>query len=268
MKTLKLVSAWVRIKTTVVLRLRELIAYVAYLFKARSKAKNVLIFGQGRSGTTLFESLLVSSGHFKGLHEVLNTVTRDVWWPKAYVAGLGRRWSGQNVVVHVKPEHLTWGRKTPVDSRSFLEFMVTEGWTIVHIQRRDVLRQLLSKHIAKARGSFHKKDDALESISLRISEEVFLADFERRLNWLSDETKLLAGLPHHVIFYEDHLESSEHHQPLVDSLFSELDLELRKVCTPLRKISKSGNGHTIENEAILRKAFEAKGWSWTLPSAE
>lgn len=246
------------------LRLQEVVTYLAYLRGVPSKGKNVLIFGQGRSGTTLFETLLVSTGYFKGLHEVLNTVTRDVWWPKAYVAGLGRRWPNRNLVVHIKPEHLGRARKSPVDARQFLEAMVQEGWTIVHIQRRDLLRQLLSKHVAKARGAFHKKDDQPESIRLSIPEDAFMADYERRLGWLENENQLLQGLSSYQITYEEHLESPSLHQPTVNKLLEHLGLEIQPVSTQLRKIGKDKADEFLANADSLRNAFEKKGWEWTL----
>lgn len=255
-------------RTIAALRLLEARAYLADR-KGRSASagkKNVLIFGQGRSGTTLFEQLMVSTGHFTGRHEVLNTVTREVVYPLQFVRGLGRQVPDQNVIVHVKPEHLGRARRKrgPVDASAFLNVLVDEGWNIVHVQRRDVLRQMISKYVAKARGSFHKTDESSEDIRLDIPESEFLADYERRRSWLEDEVRLLDGLPHQVVVYEEHLECPENHQRTINTVLDQLSLEHRPVSTRLKKISALSPAKYLVNRDSLQNAFVAKGWEWTL----
>lgn len=257
-----------RMRTSVVLRLRECAAYAADLRGASAAAgkTNVLIFGQGRSGTTLFEELMVSTGQFTGLHEVLNTVTREVYAPTRYVRGLGRARRADNVILHVKPEHLGKARRTkgPVDAREFLESLVADGWHIVHIQRRDLLRQLISKFIAQSRGQFHKTDDHAESIAVHVPEDAFVARYEQRLGLAKQEAALLDGLPHYSIVYETHLESEAQHQQTIDDVFDWLGLPHQQASTRLRKIASASPASQLENANALRDIFNQRGWEWTL----
>lgn len=209
---------------------------------------------------------MVSTGYFTGHHEVLNTVTREVFCPTAFVRGLGRMAPSENIIVHVKPEHLGRARRKrgPVDARAFLKALLDDGWIIVHIQRRDILRQMVSKYVAKARGGFHKVDDRAETVFLTIPENDFIKDYERRLGWLEEEERLLKGLPHLNIFYESDLETPEGHQITVDRVLDQLGLERRPVSTQLRKISSTSPSDHLANRMALQEAFDARGWEWTL----
>jgi len=259
-------NALLRIRTAAVLRAHECAAYAADMRGAgrNAKKKNILIFGQGRSGTTLFETLMISTGHFRGMHEVLNTYTREIWWPTAYVRGLGRRTPGENVIVHVKPEHLGRARKRPVDARAFLQAIAADGWHIVHIQRKNVVAQMMSKYVAKARGGFHKHDAAEEALRLEIPESEFIEQYQRRRGWLADECKLLDGLPHTKLTYEDNLEHAEVQQQSVNQLLDSIGLEQRPVSTRLRKINTYRPEDLVTNLEALRTAFAERGWTWTL----
>lgn len=262
------ISPFLKLRTVAALRLLEARAWLADRKGPQASAgkKNVLIFGQGRSGTTLFEQLMVSTGHFTGRHEVLNTVTREVLYPTSFVRGLGRLRPGENVILHVKPEHLGRARRKrgPVDARAFLEAMVADGWTIVHVQRRDVLRQMVSKYLAKARGAYHKTDDAEEEIRLDVPEAEFVAQYERRQGLLAEEDALLDGLPHLRLSYEEHLEQPETQQQTIDRVLAALGLASRPVSTELRKIAKGSPARFLANHDALRSAFASRGWEWTL----
>ena len=101
MSSLKQQLPFLRLRTSLVLHLREIRAYSAGLKNAgeSERKKKVLIYGQGRSGTTLFEHLMCSTEHFVGYHEVLNTVTREVVWPIHYIRGLGRQFDDENIIL-------------------------------------------------------------------------------------------------------------------------------------------------------------------------
>ena len=67
---------------------------MAYLFNAiKTKSPDqvrVVIFAQGRTGSTLLESLLCSTGHFFKNGELLNNDTgkNEIIFPTQYIRGL------------------------------------------------------------------------------------------------------------------------------------------------------------------------------------
>ncbi|WP_226895226.1 hypothetical protein [Luteolibacter marinus] len=252
---------FLRARTWVVLRVYEVAAYAADMFGARGTADkgNVLIYGQGRSGTTLLEDLLCSTGHFTGHHEVLNTVTREVAWPERFVRGLGRRRRSGNLVVHVKPEHLCQSRKRPVSPGGFLQTMLDDGWTIVHVERIDVPMQVLSKYIAKARGAWHKSDNSDEVVRLHIPAQEFLAKCKRCRSTLEAERKILDHIPHIRVTYEGDLEQASMHQAVVDRIVDEIGLERRPVSTLLKKINRKSSAEILTNIHEIRSAITEIG---------
>lgn len=150
------------------------------LRRQRPGSKHILIYAQGRSGTTLLESLLVSTGHFTGMGEPLHGYTREVWAPIRYGRGLGRGAGGRNLVAHVKGSQLVRERQRPVDPGRFLRALHEDGWTIVHVRRLGIAEQVLSECLALARGAYHKTDDRPETMRLRIDPEEFVTRYERR----------------------------------------------------------------------------------------
>lgn len=209
---------------------------------------------------------MVSTGYFRGRHEVLNTVTREVIHPTSFVRGLGRMVPRENVIVHVKPEHLGEDRRKrgPVNARTFLEALLDDGWFVVHIQRHDVLRQMMSNYVAEARGSYHKTNDAKENIQVNVPKAEFVAEYESRLGLLSQEYDVLKGLPHLTLSYEEHLEFPELHQKTINRVVKALDLVPRPVSTKLKKISKGSPARFLPNADELQKEFANRGWEWTL----
>lgn len=255
----------IRLRTAALLRLREARACLDDARGPVDGRRNLLIYGQGRVGTTLLETLLVSTGHFTGHHEALNTVTRDVWRPGAFVRGLGRRRTGGHVVVHVKPEHLGRARQSPVDPALFLDMLLADGWTILHVMRRDTLRQVLSKEIAKARGGFHKRSSGAEPLApITLPVDAFLARCDRVRQSLAAEHALLAPRPHLRLIYEDDLEQAAAQQPAVDRILDHLALPRRVAVTTLQKINTHDPAALIANLDDLRRAVLDHGQEWTL----
>lgn len=266
MSSLKQQLPFLRLRTSLVLHLREIRAYVAGLKNAgeSERKKKVLIYGQGRSGTTLFEHLMCSTGHFVGYHEVLNTVTREVVWPIHYIRGLGRQFDDENIILHVKPNHLGQDRKRPVNVRLFLKAMYEDGWFIVHIQRKNIIMKMISNYLAVARGGYHKTDDKEEKHVLRIPPQEFFDRYDNHCLLLDEENTLLQGLPHIKISYERDLERTVCHQQTIDKVLEELGLEKRTVSTKLKKINNTSPEKLVENLDELHKGFLARGWEWTL----
>jgi len=101
-------------------RRRELMAYLFnYISFAPPDSVRVVIFAQGRTGSTLLESLLCSSGHFKQHGELLEVSEGKILFPIHYIRGLSRWKSNENFIFHVKVYQLTRDRKRPVDPAPF-----------------------------------------------------------------------------------------------------------------------------------------------------
>ena len=250
------------LKLLVGMRVREFRSYLdAMLRSARVDARHILIFAQGRSGTTLLANLLASTGHYDDLGEPLHLWTREVWAPERYLRGLGRRHK-KNIIVHVKGSQLGRGRSKPVEAATFLRNMVAEGWLIVHVRRRNVAEQVLSECVALRRGGYHKFDAAPESIRWRIDPVEFLERYERRLGFMEQDDAALEGLSHLTIGYEDDLLNAKCHQVTCDRVLAAVELPSCPVRTNLHKIGGSDPREQLENYNEIVSALSARGIVW------
>ncbi len=114
----------------------------ATIARSSDLGTHVLIFGQGRSGTTLLESLLCSTGLFVPKDEPLIGHRIKALWPTAYVIGLSRdpalQGPGGSYICHVKPDHLDIYRarsgRATADIEAFDHSLVRDRWHVVHVQ--------------------------------------------------------------------------------------------------------------------------------------
>ena len=229
-----------RIKTTLRHRQFELANYIAYLFKpSPPPATRVLIFAHGRTGSTVLESLLASTGHFHSHGELLESSVRGtIIWPLALILGAAKRQAG-NCVSHVKVAQITVDRARELDPAHFLETLQNNGWKIIYLRRQNKLRHMLSQSIAVHRGDYHKYDDEPEAIRLTLEREFFLRFAQYRDTGDKLEAAALQNVDYLPVFYEADLESGDNHQETVNKILDYLGLERREVHTKHRKINQS-----------------------------
>ena len=145
----------VRLGQTVILRVihrvNEPINYFYNSAKSTTPDKvRVLIFGQGRSGSTLLEDLICSTGYFRKNGELLNTNKGEILHPVQFIRGLSKRKASENIIFHVKISQLTKDRKRPIDPAEFLNTLYNDGWKIIYLRRKNKVMHALSNVVAKA----------------------------------------------------------------------------------------------------------------------
>lgn len=110
-------------------RSREIFSYILNYVKKpkRSSSVRVVIFAQGRTGSTLLENLLCSTGYFRQNGELLNTSRGEVLFPLQFVNEISKWKPQENFIFHVKIYQLTRDRKRPLDPAFFLETLYKDG---------------------------------------------------------------------------------------------------------------------------------------------
>lgn len=146
-------------------------AYLAHYFLPKKKGIRVVIFAQGRTGSTLLESLICSTKHFKKGGELLGSHGTRVKFPFQYISGLSRLAKKKNFIFHLKIYHLLRDRKDPIDPGLFLRRLQADGWEIVFLRRTNKLNHVLSNMIRVERGMAQKYDDTPEDFRLRVHPE-------------------------------------------------------------------------------------------------
>jgi LPS sulfotransferase NodH len=219
-------------------RAQELASYRDNFLKAIPSGQvRLLIFGQGRTGSTLLESLLASTGHFRKSGELLNVSKGEILFPNAYTRGMSKRASDENFLFHLKIYHLTRDRRRPVDPTKFLNSLDKGGWKVVYLRRRNTVRHQLSNVVRENRGRAHKFDDEQERHRILVDCESFVEKVSERIRFEQAEQVALKDIDFCEVVYEDDLEHASMHQGSVDRILDFVSLERRPVTTMHRRVN-------------------------------
>ncbi|MEM7702575.1 MAG: hypothetical protein AAF251_11610 [Pseudomonadota bacterium] len=237
---------------------REAKAYWSYLTSGSAPSKKVLIWAQGRTGSTVFENLLASTGYFSQTGELLSREYDNVKvrYPIAFLKGTSRFAPHENFVCHVKIYQLLEDRKrqgcAPVEPAEFLQSLKEDGWQFVYVRRRDKFQHFLSGELAKARGAYHKFDAQPEDFTIRLERDRIETAIARRNRWDQREQAALENIEYFPVVYEDNLSSVEAQKETIRRVLEFLDLPYREPKTRMKKINSRGPHEIIENYAEVQ----------------
>ena len=142
-------------------------AYKTHFLKRKnSSQKKVVIFGQGRTGSTLLESLISSTGYFDGSGELLAPTGKEIKYPYYYISGLSKK--SKNFLFHLKVYHLGRDREKPVDAKNFIKKLYKDGWYIIFLERQNVINHAFSNVIAEQRKSYHRTTNVIEKLKFEV----------------------------------------------------------------------------------------------------
>jgi len=250
-----------KIIKSIIKRTQEALAYFYYSCgQTPSNQVRVVIFAQGRTGSTLLENLICSTGHFQETGELLNTEYGEVSFPLKFIHGISKWKSHRNFIFHVKTYQLTRDRKKPLDPETFLRSLYNAGFKIIYIRRENVIRHCLSNLIAKKRGTHHKFDNRKENLSIAVNCKRFIKRVKERIQFGTKERTVLSNLEYHEVVYEDDLEKVESHQVTVDKILDYLSLEKKEATTKHKKVNTVSMRELISNYREFIDCMSRQGW--------
>jgi LPS sulfotransferase NodH len=221
----------------------------------------VVIFAQGRTGSTLLEHLICSTGHFEPNGEILNVdFEEEVAAPAEFVRGMAKSGVMDNFIFHVKIYQLTHDRSAPIDPAAFLKALREDGWTIVHLTRENIVQHTLSNVVAEHRGCYRKFDDEKENLRITVDCEAFVAGVRARLRHADAERAALDGVDHLAVSYERDLLDASCHQRTVERLLDHLGLERRPATTRRRKVNTIPAAELVVNYDEFAACVTRNGW--------
>ena len=242
-------------------RVNEAISYFYSSAESTGSDKvRLILFGQGRTGSTLLEDLLCSTGYFRENGELLNTDKGEILCPIQYIRGLSKRKASENFIFHVKIYHLTKNRKRPIDPAEFLRTLYNDGWKIIYLRRKNKVRHGLSSVVARHRGEFHKCTDKSEKFSLSINCSSFVRRVTERFRFEDLERCALENIEFHEVIYEEDLEDSDNHQATVNRILDYVSLERRGADTKHRKVNTQSLKDLIVNYDEFVDCLTEQGW--------
>lgn len=208
-----------------------------------------LIFAQGRTGTWLLHDLLNSHPRIGCSKEILEY---PVFFPMRHVTGCARRCRHPVFGFHLQIKHLT--ETQGVEPGRFLRRLSRDGWSILHLWRRNIVRQSISTLIALQRREWYTtKADPLKGQRFRVDGEALKHWLERRERHLAQERDILRDLPHLELVYEDHLEDAAVHQTTMDMIFAYLGVAPEPVQARVRRISPPHLSDYVANHEELAR---------------
>ncbi len=253
----------ITLKFYVKLRLLELYAYFSSLFFPTPKNQlKVVIFGQGRTGSTLLESLIESTGYFKKNGELLTSKYIEVLWPLKFILGKAKIAGKESFIFHLKIYHLTADRKTPVDPSEFINYLYKAGWKVIYLNRKNKVRHVLSNLVADQRGGYHKHDGKTEKFKLNIDLDQFDMMINNRFMYTKQEREILSNIDYHEIVYEEDLQKQEKHKDTIEGIakFLSLDHDSIKVNTSHKKVNTQSLSDLIVNHEEFIAHLKSNGW--------
>lgn len=205
-----------------------------------AKKAKFVIFGQGRSGSTLLVDLLNSHPKIRCEGEIFspeswNKGLRQYFlkpvqkYPYAYLnyktVNAGDQIYGFKILDHQLPK-----------INNFLRGLSQSGWTIIHIHRKNMFNMAVSNIIASKTNKWSTNhQDRPPNTSIHIDKYNF-CDIISWTNACENRIQMsLDGIAHHTVTYEDDLEDEKNWAKTMDRLFNILKVDSMPVSSKYRK---------------------------------
>ncbi len=211
-----------------------------------------LIFAQGRTGSKLLTDLL---NHHPKIHcdkEIFNSSfylgSDHLLFPYRLVNGKAKFY--KNKIYGFKDKVYQIDYQSNIDDAwSFVHYLYFNNWKIIYLKRRNVFKHALSNYIAKKRGKFHAYKGGKDSEfgKIHINPKELIKRMEKRKKFQKREAKILEGLEHMNLVYEDDLNNSKNQEKTANRIFDYLGLEHVKVRTRFKKVNTRSNKDLISN---------------------
>lgn len=238
---------------------RQAGAYATSLLRpsAGPAARDFLVFAQGRTGSSLLVDLLNGSPDVHCDEEIL---ARPVLLPGRWVAAKRSRRPEPVYGFKVKLYQLTIDQALE-DPGGWLFAMHRDGWRVVHLRRRNLLRQVLSNVVASRNRRYrYRSEPAGAPAPIRVDPAEILHWMGVRERVGEAERGALARVPHERVCYEDDLVPSARHQATLDRLGAALRFEPGRATTTLRRINAGRLSDLVANHAELERALSGTRW--------
>jgi LPS sulfotransferase NodH len=136
-----------------------------------------------------------------------------------------------------------------------------EGWKLISLQRRDRLRQAISRLKARERNVWRESGSEAAAPARKPAVRVEPAELIELLAMLDENAALqrrwLEGVPHLALVYEDDLADGSRHQETANRIFSHLGLPPAPTKADIIKQGSRRLADDIENPAEVAAALLA-----------
>lgn len=222
----------------------------------KKKRANFIIYGMGRSGSNLLRTLLNSHPDLFCDNEIFNknAVARKnkivqyliLHFPILYI--YYKKYSSKTNVFGFKLH-----QNQLKDTEGILTKLHSKGWKIIHLYRKNILKQAISMKVAQQTGKWirnAKMPDPEEKFY--VDPEKLLAHIKNRIFFTEQEFRVLEKLEHLDVVYEDDLYYQDKWLATTGKIFEYLNTYPVEVYTKRIKTDSRPDWERIENfEEIL-----------------
>jgi len=231
----------------------------------KKKKTKFIIFGQGRSGSNLLVDLLNSHPDVYCDRELLNKnrLRRKYKFIKPLIYAFPYKYITCHL--HKHPEK-TYGFKLMYHQirkcHGFLTKLSDDYWKIIHIQRKDTLKQAFSGIIARKRGSYVRKAGAeFDRAKIYINPQEVVKSLKSRIRALKYELEALQGLEYLDVVYENDLAESNLWSKSTERIFNFLDVDTVEVRTSMLRTDERPYEERISNYQEILAYLKNNGFS-------
>lgn len=141
----------------------------------------------------------------------------------------------------------------------FITELHKSGWQIIHLQRRSLFYQALSKAVSHKRKVWHHRleDQQPELSGIEVDWQEVRSRLDTAIQNRRLEHEILASLPHLSLTYEDDLMDSAHHQKAADKVFQYLRVSSVPVKAGFQRICARPLSVLVKNLDEGRRFFGA-----------
>lgn len=223
-----------------------------------SPQRRVLIFGMGRTGSTLLEDLLQSTGYFEAHGELFRPSEPLQLKPLDYFVEKATTCK-KHFVSHVKVYQMESVVQSELSKRAFLEGLLEQGWQFIYLKRRNRLKHLFSSIRAQESSIYHT-ETILPAFTTTVNCFQFKHGVKQLEKWEAEEQELLENLPYLTIEYERDLENESSHAATINTILDYVELQHRPFATRLKKVVRGELKSIITNYDEFAEEMRAAGY--------
>jgi len=245
---------------------RQVWALVQIIFKAIvnwrfEPDQKFIIFGQGRTGSTLLVNLINCAENVYCDGEIFGTeYPFNIWHKRLYMKLRTKAFKQKTYGCRIKIYELYKHQGMSIDeSIAFINTLAKDGWKIIHLTRTNKFRQCLSSLVAEERNVYHFTDNSAKT---KKKVTVKAEEIPDRIKWLhifdQQEQDALKDISYLSVNYEEDLENQNHHQATLDRICTFLNIDKAKSNIELKRTSSSILEDYIENHDVVKSVLVSK----------
>lgn len=245
--------------------LKQLASYPA-LLKKKIKGSNLpltkfVIFGQGRTGSTLLVDLLNNHPSLFCDGEILNAkLYGKAFNIQAFINSRAAMPQKQVYGFKVKIYQLTEEQNVQ-NPTQFLLNLQNQNWKIIYLKRNNIFRHALSGIVAEATNVWHvtnaNKNQPKPKVHINLTELEKTMRYRKKM--LDNEALVLKNVDNYLtITYETDLLDTQNHQLTANKIFEFLNLPTAIANSALQRTIKDDLSKTIENYDEVMQFLETQ----------